>query len=539
MASPSDFAQYAHRSRPALQGIAGSASRRGLAPLAPLAVRLAMPSGAIGVGTMRAVVASSDALRRHLMDPAATPGSAAELTRPRGTLAELMHRYQVASRQCVREWLQDPCSTVWLVEAASGRILDATSEPIPIDGGIEDTAQAVLADVQPLYGLRDRHTRPGIGIPVVIARRDLSRSRRLEALEAHARTAVVVVERGFDARVRSVRVRLFNPDAVDTVRLRGSDLPLAADWTAAVAYLLGRERRPVVPASLDANPSKRASFAGFTPLTPAGPGRSPVVLIEGAGLSPLMMAQVANEIAGDAELRARYTVWLYRYPMTAPLFQTASRLRADLTRFCARLDRSNPQQPAQAVVVAQGPSAVLARALLVDSGETLWNAVFASPPDVAALPTGDRAALESMLRWQRSPRVSRVVAVSLPDNSGALAAGVGERAVQGLLQQPRRIRDMLARLHAATALHVAAPASTARHAEPLQAAVFTAAVAAERALLGLLATPATSAGAMLYEASGGSGPIASLGELDGAPLGPQALRQLLTWLRRPSHPVSG
>ena len=143
-----------------------------------------------------------------------------------------------------------------------------------------------------------------------------------------------------------------------------------------------------------------------------------------------------------------------------------------------------------------------------------------------------------MLRWTRSARVSRVVAVNLPDNPAALAAGVGERAVQASLQQPRRVRAMLARLHAATASHLHAPAGPSRHGEPLQGAVFCAAVAAERALLGLLQTPAAPSGAVLYDTTVGLSPADHLAALDGAPLGPQALRQLLAWLRQPSQPAN-
>jgi hypothetical protein len=229
---------------------------------------------------------------------------------------------------------------------------------------------------------------------------------------------------------------------------------------------------------------------------------------------------------------------MYRYPMTAPLFQTASCLRADLERFCRRLDAATEAVPTTAVIVAQGPSAVLARSLLIDSGDALWDAVFRSLPSAVPLAARDRALLNSMLRWTRSSRVSRVVAVNLPDNPDALAAGVGERAVQASLQQPRRVRAMLARLYAATACHLRVQAGPTRHAEPLQEAVFTAAVAAERALLGLLQTPATPSGAVLYDANAGLLPASHLAALDGAPLGPQALRQLLAWLRLPSHPVT-
>lgn len=529
MSNTIEFRRSVPGSRPALQSIAGTASRRGQVPLAPLAARHT-PTGPITVGTLRTLIAAADALRRFLTDDANVV-SFADLARPRGPLADLLHRYQAASRQCVREWLQDPSRLVWLVEAGSGRILDTTAEPLAPGGGLEESEQATLADAQPLHGLRTRHARPGIGIPLVVSYRDaLGAPRGAPSMAVRTRTAIVGVERGFDARVRSVRVRLFDPEATDRVRLFASDLPLAADWTAAVAFQLGQKRRTTLAAAGDAPADP---MNAFTPLMPVVPGRAPLVMLEGSGLSPLMMAHVANEIAGDPQLRSRYCAWLYSYPMTAPLVQSAGALRRDLERFCAKLEREGAG--VRATVVAQGPSAVLARTLLTETGDALWNGVFTETPDAIALGAHDRRRLESLLMWTCSTRVERVIAVNLPDNLAALAAGVGERAVQAVQQQPKPRRAAFERLFGATRRWLR-PASGpgARHAEPLHEAIYAAAVAADRTLLSLLAE-VPAGGTVLYDPAVGSQPTDALTVADGTPLGPQALERLLSWLRRPSH----
>jgi hypothetical protein len=248
-----------------------------------------------------------------------------------------------------------------------------------------------------------------------------------------------------------------------------------------------------------------------------------------------MMAHVANEIVGDARLRTRYCAWLYCYPMTAPLVQSAGALRRDLERFLARLDADGTAR--RATIVAQGPSAVLARTLLTETGDALWNGVFTQAPDAMALGPHDRRRLEALLMWNRSTRVERLIAVNLPDNLAALAAGVGERAVQAVQQQAKPRRAALERLYGATRRWLR-PASGpgARHAEPLHEAIYAAAVAADRTLLSLLAD-APPGGTVLYEPAAGPQPTDALRIPDGTPLGPQALERLLSWLRHPSQRV--
>lgn len=519
--------------RPALRSIAGAAQRRGQTPLAPL-TRGEHGASSITAGTLRSVIAASDALR---LRPAACADNPAETVRAAHALAELLRRFQATSRQCVREWLHDPQPTVWLVEAASGRIVGTMSEPTVTGSAVDAGVQGTLADEQPLHGLRERHAKAGVGVPVILAQRAPPQvgAMRPSPSDVLSRTAVVGIERGFDTRIRSIRIRLHDPDERVQVRLHGREHPLAADHTAAVAHMLGRERRLFAGAPSISDSLVHPAREGFTPLTPMRPGQTPLVLIEGAGLSPLMMAQVANAVVGDAALRARYQVWLYRYPMTAPLFLSAGRLRADLGRFYAAL-AAQSDRPAQsnAVFVAQGPGALLARSLLLDATSAIWNAVFTGPAATLQLPALERRVLERLLCWRPCGHVARVIAVGTPGNLAALTAGVGERAVQSLLQQPLRLRAALASIHerACGMLQAPSPGTGApRHAEPLHQAVHAGAVAADRALLARLAEADPPSGASLYQPGSATVPAARLTRVaDGSPLGPQAMRQLLDWL---------
>jgi hypothetical protein len=513
--------------------------------------RGAVPPGPVSLTVMRAMIAAADELRLFLADSAPRRCDPSELTRAGTELADLVRRYQGASRQLLRDWLQNPRHVSWLVDSASGRVLDVVSSGVSEDAVRGEQLHITAAEDQPLHGLRRRFSRPGIGIPVVLWRRRPGPEQAADFeryTAARARTAVISVEPDFDRRVRAVRILFKDPAADSVFTIGGAELPFAADFTAPVAQTIGRERRPAANAYGARELARRGTVDGFIALTPHAPELAPLVLMEGAGLSPIMMAQVANEVAGDSELRRRFQVWLYRFPMVAPLFFAASQFRADLERFYGRLEAScGCSLAGRGTVIAHGPGTVLAKTLLLASGTALWDGAFTSPIDRLDVRPPDRALLDALFFWTPSVSIGRVIVVSEPRNAEALTAGVGARALQLLQRQPPALRAAIERIYGSQRQYlrpVALPsgATTAdgpREAfadEPVAQAIAGAALGADRALLDLVAAePADERAAAVFARSGGLAPVevqVSMGSQE--LLGPDVLRRIGAWLR-PAH----
>jgi len=360
-------------------------------------------------------------------------------------------------------------------------------------------------------------------------------------------TAIVTVEQEPDEPVRTVRVKLLDPVVAATVPLAGVALPLAADFTAPVAHTLGMERKPAASPYAIRDTARRGTVDGFTALTPYASNRVPLVLLDGAGFSPLMMAQIANEVAGDRDLSRRFQVWLYQYPMVSPLVYAASQFRADFEKLCARLDSARARSTAtRAVVVAHGPGAVLAKTLLVDSGTAVWDAAFETPFDKVDLATADRALLGALFFWRRSERIDRVIVAGEARNADALIRGVGARAVQLLLRQPAEVREAVERIYWGQSRHLRGVGAGAGVAdpdvdgltfpEPVYQALSDAATACEHTLVSMLSDPAATgrdvavfAGASALTALRSQTPPAALGTL-----APAAVNIVLEALR-PHH----
>ena len=518
--------QRLHKPQPSAVARSGGevAVSKKTARAAPSAAAVKTGRGSIATSLMRVLIAASEALTVYLESRDARVPAAVELDQPGSELAERVRKYQVASRHFVHDWRRDMHRTAWLVDSGSGRTLDVLASPTPAGVALAAQTKAMLAEDQALQGLRTRCVRTGIGIPLTVWTPPKEAVVDLDCLSAsRPLTAIVTVEPAKRRSARIVRVALLDPLAAASTRIGATTLPLAADFTAPLAHTLATQRKPAATAYGLRDSTRRATVDGFTALTPYAEERTPLILLEAVGFSPLMMAQVANAVAGDEDLRRRYQVWLYSYPAVAPLFYAASRFRADLEALCERLRAIASRTTARrAVLVAQGPATVIAKTLLVDSGATFWDAVFRTGLDNLLLSPFDRAVLEQLFFWKRSERVGRVVLAGEPQNAAALTRGVDQRAVQLLLRQPVEFRRAVERIYGAQKQYLRGRPGAARSAgslpdaeaapfaEPVCQAVAGAALACEQALLAMLdAQAASDRGLAIHSPASGLVPLAA------------------------------
>jgi hypothetical protein len=547
---PSGAARRPSAAAPSLPGL-----HRGLTTAVP-GPEVATGSSPITLTAMRSMVLAADSLQQFLAErDTATERAAIALDQTDPQLTDLVRKYQVASRQFIKDWLRNIRQSAWLVSAQSGRTLDTLPARPQHRKGLTAATQVMLAEDQQLHGLRHRFVRAGLGIPLTIwnpqSRAD-DDAVPLGSTAARPLTAIVSVHQPADEPSRAVRVELVDPVRATTVSIAGTLVPLAADFTAPIAHTLGAGRKPAAAAYGLRDAARRGTIDGFIALTPFAPGRVPLVLVDGAGFSPLMMAQIANEIAGSNDLRQRFQVWRYQYATAAPLFYSASVFRDDIERLSARIEQAIGRSfTGRAVVIAHGAGAVLAKTLLVDSATRLWNAAFSSPLSQLALASADRGLLERVFFWERSRRIDRVIVVDEPGNAAALSRGAGARAVRLLLSQPAAFRDAIGRIQGGLKRHVRpalADDGAADAAEPFGVSGFPeqvfqplsdVAVASDRALISFVAAAdGTATGTdrahavAVYSAARGLAPVMS--EIPRAGLGafgPGAVRLILDALR--------
>ncbi len=222
---------------------------------------------------------------------------------------------------------------------------------------------------------------------------------------------------------RDVRLEAYSPDATSSIMLRGQEVPLAANFTAAYGVWLAQ--------SGFAGESLRTLFGrgeGIREphiylMQPYDPNRRIIFMLHGLASSPEAWVNLANEIMGDPEMRRHYQVWSVYYPTNAPI---ALNRYTVSNAFNGTLRHFDPQGTAPAskdmVFIGHSMGGVIARLMLSSSGDVLWN-------DAVERYNlqGDRlkrvqTRLGPLLHFTPQPNVERAIFIASP-HKGTDAAG--------------------------------------------------------------------------------------------------------------------
>ncbi len=329
----------------------------------------------------------------------------------------------------------------------AGRVEFAPAEV----GGFDADYFDALAPAE-RFVVRDmtRRRRAGAGVALVGVRRNLARE-PLEAFyppEAIARAVTALAERDPSDPGR-VRVRLLSSLAHEDARVDAARVPLAADFTAAFAALLG---------STEAwSRSRLTSFFAERPprgtqlylMEPYDPRKTPVLFVHGIASTPLAWAALTNEIWGNDALRRTHQVWHFLYPTSVPFPWSARLLRERLDALRARLAADGLSESPPLVVVAHSMGGLLAKTLVTDSGEEIWSTVFQRPPDALTGEPADVALVRDILHWKPRPHVGRVIFLAVPHRGSPLASDPAVRFGDSFVETAQDLGALYARIETA------------------------------------------------------------------------------------------
>lgn len=304
-----------------------------------------------------------------------------------------------------------------------------------------------------VLGLDHQHRVDGLGVPLIAIRR--ARLRELFRREGpdqflmprrvYPVTAVLRVTRPRDARSG------LGPEAIlelhDPLRYRRASLaagrtaPLAADLSTPLAYHLARSPLPILEQVGLLQPQWVEMLAGLYMLHPYQPGKIPVVLVHGVWSSPRAWLQALNDLRGDPAIRDRYQFWIFLYPTGNPVTASAATLREALSEVRQTMDPQGAD-PAldQMVLVGHSMGGLLAKMMLQDSGEALWDLVGTRPfADLRATPE-QRDLLQRLYFFKPLPSVRRVIFISTPHRGSELGDLFLGRMVDRLIRLPSSLR---------------------------------------------------------------------------------------------------
>ncbi|KRG65762.1 hypothetical protein ABB26_02660 [Stenotrophomonas humi] len=298
--------------------------------------------------------------------------------------------------------------------------------------------QLVSASSVSFAGLRSSYRRDGFGAELVVVMEKAALTAPLEGTieapqlpvfsEMPAINATVLLHFSGETleevlATRDIRLESYSPDNTTTVMLRGQEVPLAANFTAAYGVWLAQ--------SGFASESLRTLFGrgeGIREphiylMQPYDPDRRIIFMLHGLASSPEAWVNLANEIMGDPEMRKHYQVWSVYYPTNAPI---ALNRYTVSNAFNSTLKHFDPKGDARAthdmVFIGHSMGGVIARLMLSSSGEVLWDDALTRFNLHGERLKRVETRLGPLLHFTPQPNVERAIFIASP-HKGTDAAG--------------------------------------------------------------------------------------------------------------------
>jgi pimeloyl-ACP methyl ester carboxylesterase len=276
-------------------------------------------------------------------------------------------------------------------------------------------------------GLANRYRHPGIGAPLAAATEPIVAERGMQ-VAPHMKlpmTAVLRLDmprRQLAQRQLHATLDLYNTHDVDTTAIAGKAVPLETDETAVLAYVLAspeiweRELKAFFSGVFsESAPTQLASIDAYRP------GRIPVVFVHGTASSAGRWGDMVNDLLDDPRIRDRYQFWFFTYDTGNPVLYSAALLREALRDAVHKLDPAGTDPAlSEMVVIGHSQGGLLAKALVVDTGDRVWDAIAYKPFDEVNLSPERRDVLRQAVFIKPLPYVRRVIFIATPHRGSFL-----------------------------------------------------------------------------------------------------------------------
>jgi pimeloyl-ACP methyl ester carboxylesterase len=337
-------------------------------------------------------------------------------------------------------------------ELPFGRV-SVTTDPSALEWHNRRIVALTPVDELEIRGLTNRYHHAGIGAALaastepIVAERGMQVAPRMK-LPVTALLRLDAPRRQLAQKQLTAELDLYHTSDMATVTIAGRPVPLTTDETAVLAYGLAspevweRELKAFFSGVFsESTPTQLAAIDAYRP------GRIPVVFVHGTASSPGRWADMVNDLLDDPRIRERYQFWFFTYDTGNPVLFSAVLLREAVRDAVRKLDPAG-QDPAlsEMVIIGHSQGGLLAKAMAVNTGLRLWDAIANRPIDQIDLAPEERDLLRRALFIKPLPYVRRVVFIATPHRGSFLTEFSVARLLGRLITLPARIVVLSARL---------------------------------------------------------------------------------------------
>lgn len=328
-------------------------------------------------------------------------------------------------------------SKLWSITGQLNEVRLAERQQIP--------EQLIPASSLTFKGLRNQYRRDGIGaeLVAVTSKRVVNKNSREDAFSETPFPAVTAVLR-FPGETleevlntQDVELLGFDPYRRDSVRLAGTQVPLAANFTSGYGLWLARSGFARQSLLTLVGRGEVLEKPRVYLMQPYDPKRRVIIMLHGLASSPEAWINVANEVLGDETLRKNFQVWQVYYPTNAPLAFNQHSIRKAIEETLQNFDPEGKNRASQDVVlIGHSMGGVLARLLVSDSGDRFWKPIVKMYGLKGERKEAARQKLHDYAWFKPMPEVSRAVFIAAPHRGTPFAENRFSRFAAGIVKLP-------------------------------------------------------------------------------------------------------
>ena len=176
---------------------------------------------------------------------------------------------------------------------------------------------------------------------------------------------------------------------------------------------------------------------------PFDPKKTPVLFIHGLLSDPITWEQMAFELKKDPEIRENFQFMFYAYPSATPIVPSSAILKMHLDRTVATIENEfSLSMHRRLIVVGHSMGGILAKSLISDTGDRLWDTAFNSPVEEFDLSTQQKTMISNAFRYKPRPYVNSVVFLASPQRGSYIASSIVGRIGGRLSARPQVIEEL-------------------------------------------------------------------------------------------------
>ncbi len=328
-------------------------------------------------------------------------------------------------------------SKLWSITGQLNEVRLAERQQIP--------EQLIPASSLTFKGLRNQYRRDGIGaeLVAVTSKRVVNKNSREDAFSETPFPAVTAVLRFSGETLeevlntQDVELLGFDPYRRDSVRLAGTQVPLAANFTSGYGLWLARSGFARQSLLTLVGRGEVLEKPRVYLMQPYDPKRRVIIMLHGLASSPEAWINVANEVLGDETLRKNFQVWQVYYPTNAPLAFNQHSIRKAIEDTLQNFDPEGKNRASQDVVlIGHSMGGVLARLLVSDSGDRFWKPIVKMYGLKGERKEAARKKLQNYAWFKPMPEVSRAIFIAAPHRGTPFAENRFSRFAAGIVKLP-------------------------------------------------------------------------------------------------------